>query len=616
MAIVGGGALGTTAHATSASSFTHTTAVNNISAGQSGLLTVTGDNLATTDGASNDHVSVTGGTGDWTKLGEYTNSPTGAAGDGVTISLWLFYATAANNVGTVFTINLSGNITDKCALMWGFTHAANTRLTLTTGITNPITSEVNGANGFGSSAFSGLSNLSRLYFRTLGKEANSTTALTQTSGYTLSNAIRSRNNAAAQLGRGEFRIITATGETSNPTLAVSGDTAGLFVALEEATFAFPATGDVTAAGLAPTVTATNNILVTAALGAVTAAGVAPTVTATNHQTVTPALGAATIAGLAPTFSTTNNQTVTPALGDVTAAGLEPTVTASQGVAPSPALGDVTAAGLAPTASVTANALVRPDLGEVAAEGIAPTASVTNHQTVTPDLGAATIAGLAPTAAVTDYIVVLPAVGAVTAAGLAPTFATTDHVTVTPGTGELTIAGLVPTFVNPILVTPDLGAVTAAGFAPTITVAVTVTPATGTATIAGLEPTVLTPLTVTPAVGAATVAGLEPTVLTPVTVVSATGELDATGFEPVVTATVHAFARPGVGTLDVVGYAPDIDTGATEVFPGPAELTIRGLRPTVMATRTDSTGRSVSIRTADWADFILKDGGPRRGRRWW
>lgn len=32
---------------------------------------------------------------------------------------------------------------------------------------------------------------------------------------------------------GEFRLNTSTGETSNPTLAITGDTAGIFVAIDE-----------------------------------------------------------------------------------------------------------------------------------------------------------------------------------------------------------------------------------------------------------------------------------------------------------------------------------------------------------------------------------------------
>jgi hypothetical protein len=79
-----------------------------------------------------------------------------------------------------------------------------------------------------------LASAARLYFRGLGKEANSATSMTPSTSFTQITGTRSRNNADAIMLRGEFRINTSTGETSNPTLAVSGDNAGIFMALVEA----------------------------------------------------------------------------------------------------------------------------------------------------------------------------------------------------------------------------------------------------------------------------------------------------------------------------------------------------------------------------------------------
>jgi hypothetical protein len=237
MAIASGGTLGTGANSTSNSSFTFNTATNTLASGNFGILTVVSDNIATADGKTLNHLQPSGGTGRWSRLAEYTNAPTASAGVGVTTSIWLFEATGTVNTGTTITVNFSNNVTDKCCSFWKYTVGAGAKLVLnrTGADLGVITSEVNGSNGFGSSAFAGLSNISRLYFRGLGKEANSTTDLTVSSGFTLITLTRSRNNAAAVIVRGEFRIVTATGETSNPTLAVSGDTAGLFLALEEVT---------------------------------------------------------------------------------------------------------------------------------------------------------------------------------------------------------------------------------------------------------------------------------------------------------------------------------------------------------------------------------------------
>lgn len=234
MAIASVGTLGTGTHSTSANSFTHVTATNALAAGDFALLAIVTDNIQTTTGNSSDHTGVSGG-GTWEKLGEYTNGQS-AAGAGVTTSLWLLQATGAVNIGTTITMSLSGAVVDKTSSAWKFTKGAGMRIRLSIPFTlNPVANAVNASNGFGSSALTSSPSTSaaRLYFRAMGKEANSTTALTVSSGFTTITAQRSRNNAAAVLVRGEFRINTSTGETSNPTMAVLGDTAAVFAALEE-----------------------------------------------------------------------------------------------------------------------------------------------------------------------------------------------------------------------------------------------------------------------------------------------------------------------------------------------------------------------------------------------
>lgn len=235
MAIASVGTMGTGVSSTSSATFTLTTATNALASGDFAVLAVSADNTDTADGNTTRHSSVSGGTGTWTKLGEYTNTVGGAAADGVTTSLWLFEATGTVAVGTTITINIGTARVDKCASMWKFTKAAGTSIRLITGTTNPITNGTDASAGFGSVAFSGLASASRLYFRGLGKEANSTTQLTVSTSFTAITNARSRNNASAMTVYGEFRINTSTGETSNPTLAVTGDTAGVFAALEEYT---------------------------------------------------------------------------------------------------------------------------------------------------------------------------------------------------------------------------------------------------------------------------------------------------------------------------------------------------------------------------------------------
>ncbi|MDP2131970.1 MAG: hypothetical protein Q8J79_14005 [Erythrobacter sp.] len=240
MAITTGGNAGTAGIGVSSTSLALTT-TSLISAAQFAILGVSTDNSTTADGASNNHVSITGGTGTWTKLGEYTNG-NGAAAAGVTVSQWLFVPSADNAIDTVFTVNFAAAVVDKTAGIWRFNYDNTKGLRQITEAA-PVLNGVDAVAGFGSVAYSGLPATARLYVRAMGKEANTTTGITPTAGFTGMSNSRSRNNTLAVIQRGEFKIATSTGETSNPTLAVVGDTAGVFNAIEEfAAEAGPITG--------------------------------------------------------------------------------------------------------------------------------------------------------------------------------------------------------------------------------------------------------------------------------------------------------------------------------------------------------------------------------------
>jgi hypothetical protein len=200
-----------------------------IEAGNVALIAIAANNVGTTDA---DHSEVTGladdiGGNTYTKLAEYTNGE-GAAAAGITVSLWQCRVTNALTDVATITATFGSAIVDKCGSVWEFTVGG-----ALTQAAAAVPNATDASNGFGSVQFSGLASASRLYFRALAKEVNSTTALTVSTGFTAITGTRSRNNAAAVCVRGEFIIATSTGETSNPTMAVVGDTAGVFVALTD-----------------------------------------------------------------------------------------------------------------------------------------------------------------------------------------------------------------------------------------------------------------------------------------------------------------------------------------------------------------------------------------------
>lgn len=205
-----------------------------VAAGHVLILQVVTDNITTTDGNTNDHLACSDDKGNtYIKVYEYTNG-NGAAAAGITVSVWLCTLQVAVSGTTNVTVTFSGSLSDRVGNQHEFTIAAGKIMQVVQDTGTPAGNVGDASNGFGSMSTSTLTNNEHLHFRTGGKEANDTTALTPTTNYTITTAQRSRNNALAVIVRGEFRINTSTGETSNPTHAVAGDFASIFVAFEEA----------------------------------------------------------------------------------------------------------------------------------------------------------------------------------------------------------------------------------------------------------------------------------------------------------------------------------------------------------------------------------------------
>jgi hypothetical protein len=212
---------------TSGASFTTSVAVAQLDAGNVGLVSVAVDNTGTTDADHGEVSSVTDSVSNtYKKLKEFTIGQ-GAAGAGITVSLW--YTRASQNLTTsgTLTVSFSNTVTAKAVVMHEFTVGND----LTVAGSSQTTKS---GNDFGSLSVSGLATKEYLFYRVAAKETASNTQLTPTANYTAITHRRSGANGTSSVGIwGEFRILTATGETSNPTLTVGGDSASVMVALVE-----------------------------------------------------------------------------------------------------------------------------------------------------------------------------------------------------------------------------------------------------------------------------------------------------------------------------------------------------------------------------------------------
>lgn len=284
------------------------------------------DNTSTTDAQTSEVSSVTDSAGTtYSKVGEFCNGQ-GAAGAGATISVWKsIHATGLNGSQSI-TANLANSVTAKCIMAFRFgTSATNVQLA------GSLQTLANCGVDPGSMTVSGLPSKEYLFVRAIAGETNSTTSLTVTSNYgDFSNGQTSGGASNTNMAvRGEYRILTGTSSTSDPTWTAA-DHASVFFALDEAASGTTASPDVdalTATRFAPTVTASNYQQVTAGLGAATLTAFAPTL----KVAILTALGTATLTWFAPTAKATTNTVLTAGVGAVSATGFAPTVAATQNV---------------------------------------------------------------------------------------------------------------------------------------------------------------------------------------------------------------------------------------------------------------------------------------------
>lgn len=195
-------------------------------AGHLVVIVVAKDNLGTTKGQTSEITGITDSAGGntWTLAGEYCNSPTGAANDGVTCSVWFSVLTNQINSGGTITATMSSSTTNSGITAWEYTiGAGNTVMRAGTIVTD---GRENNATLAALTCAPGLS-AEYLYVRGIGIEG--TVSFTVASGFT---QFTDSNGAITALG--EFVIETSSSRAcAASSISNLRDHANVFFALKE-----------------------------------------------------------------------------------------------------------------------------------------------------------------------------------------------------------------------------------------------------------------------------------------------------------------------------------------------------------------------------------------------
>lgn len=207
--------------------------VFSIDVGHLVVMIIAVDNSQTTDGDEGAVTSITdtAGSNVWSKAAEFCNGQT-AAQAGATCSIWYCQAVSQITGATTITVNFSNAASrDKsCITYRSFTVGAGSTVAIEG---TPATLANDGADPGSLNVTTGL--IECLRVRGIAAESSTATALSPTDGTwtAFSGQTTAGGGSTANMAvRGEFKISTATGAASDPTL-FAADCASVYVAFKE-----------------------------------------------------------------------------------------------------------------------------------------------------------------------------------------------------------------------------------------------------------------------------------------------------------------------------------------------------------------------------------------------
>lgn len=184
----------------------------------------------TTDGDFNEITGVTDSAGNvYTKVAEFANVQTSAAGDGIVIAVFFTKATVQLALGGTITATFSASTTASSISAWEFTIAVGAAVAI-----QSFTTLANDAADPGSMNLSPPS-AEYLWVRAIGAESGDGTNLTPTTSFTTFDGDSTAGGAddSNTTILGEFRIFTGTSNASDPTWVTGKDLASIYAALSE-----------------------------------------------------------------------------------------------------------------------------------------------------------------------------------------------------------------------------------------------------------------------------------------------------------------------------------------------------------------------------------------------
>ena len=187
------------------------------------------ESTGTTDGDASEITSITDAASNtWTKAIEWCNLQNASLEDGECVDIWYTKATSNLTSGSAITFNFAASTTRKSVSCWEFSISGGSTISVAAG-----SGGVSNDNGDpGSITVNTTVNREHLFLRATGMELPlSTATYTGTASYTEFTGVGGGSGSNGGRINGEFRILTASSDSTDPSLTTTTDCTSAMVAL-------------------------------------------------------------------------------------------------------------------------------------------------------------------------------------------------------------------------------------------------------------------------------------------------------------------------------------------------------------------------------------------------
>lgn len=231
----------------------------------------------------------------------------------------------------------------------------------------------------------------------------------------------------------------------------------------------PSPAQLTFSGYAPTLTRTNNRVLSPANYSLAFATYAPVLTRTNNRVLSPASASLNFTSYASILNRTANRVFTPAPANFTFSTYSLSLVRTGNRVLTPSQANLVFTGYAPTLQIGGSINLTPSPANLTLTGYAPSLVRSGNVNLTPNPASLSFTAYAPALQIGGNVILSPPNGTLTLTGYSPLLVRTQNLTLRPAPAQLNFNSYPPIVSIGRIFNPPAANLTFSGYTPTITI---------------------------------------------------------------------------------------------------------------------------------------------------